>query len=72
MLTQHYPLYMYVCGDLSKRSRTASNSAVRDRILPKLELIRVLLVVILTCKNEEGPIKKFNVEARVLTRLSPL
>ena len=31
--------------------------AVRGRIWPKFELIQALLAVLLTCKNEEDPIK---------------
>ena len=49
-----------------KRSR-AANTAVRDRVRPKFELVRDIMVVLLTCKNEEDPIK--NEGARVLTRL---
>ena len=45
----------------------AANSAVRGRILPKLELIPAVMVVLLTCKNEEDPIK--NEGARVVTTL---
>ena len=35
--------------------------------MPKLELIQAFIVVLLTCKNEEDPIK--NEGARVLTSL---
>ena len=45
----------------------AANSAVRGRIWPKLELIPAVMVVLLTCKNEEDPIK--NEGARVVTTL---
>ena len=41
-----------------------------SRILPKFELIQAFIVVLITCKNEEEPIK--NEGARVLTRFSPL
>ena len=44
----------------------AANSAVRGGILPKFELIQAFIVVLVTCKNEEDPIK--NKGARVLTR----
>ena len=37
------------------------------RIWPKFELIQAFMVVLLTCKNEEGPIK--NESARVVTTL---
>ena len=43
---------------------------VGGRILPKFELIQAFIVVLVTCKNEEDPIK--NEGARVLTRFSPL
>ena len=52
-------------GFFFKRSR-AANSAVRCRIGPKFELVQDFMVV-LTCKNEEDPIKTEG--ARVLTRL---
>ena len=52
-----------------RRSR-AANSEVSGRILPKFELIEAFIVVLVTCKNEEDPIK--NEGARVLTRFSPL
>ena len=52
-----------------RRSR-ATNSEVSSGILPKLELIQAFIVILVTCKNEEDPIK--NEGARVLTRFSPL
>ena len=52
-----------------RRSR-AANSEVSGRIQPKCELIQAFIVVLVTCKNEEDPIK--NEGARVLTRFSPL
>ena len=51
-------------GFFSRRSR-ANNSEVSGRILPKFELIQAYIVVLITCKNEEDPIK--NEGARVLT-----
>ena len=51
-----------------RRSR-ATNSEVSGGILPKFELIQAFIAVLVTCKNEEDPIK--NKGARVLTRLSP-
>ena len=39
-------------------------------ILPKFELVQAFIVVLVTCKNEEDPIK--NEGARVLTRFPPL
>ena len=54
---------------LIRRSREA-NSEVSGGILPIFELIQAFMVVLVTCKNEEDPIK--NEGARVLTRFSPL
>ena len=48
-----------------RRSR-ATNSEVSSGILSKFELIQAFIVVLVTCKNEEDPIK--NEGARVLTR----
>ena len=45
----------------------AANSTVRDRIWLKVELIQDVMVVLVTCKNEEDPIE--NKGARVTTRL---
>ena len=39
-----------------RRSR-AANSEVSGGILPKFKLIQVFIVVLVTCKNEEDPIK---------------
>ena len=50
-----------------RRSR-AANSEVSRGILQKFELIQAFIVVLVTCKNEEDPIK--NEGARVLTRFS--
>ena len=52
-----------------RRSR-AAKSEVSGVILPNFELIKTFIVVLVTCKNEEDPIK--NKGARVLTRFSPL
>ena len=49
-----------------KRSR-AANSAVPGRIMPNFILVRDIMVVLHTCKNEEDLIK--NEGARGLTRL---
>ena len=48
--TTFLPLQVY--GDFSRPSR-AANSAVRNRIWLKFELIRDVMVVLVTCKNEE-------------------
>ena len=48
------------------RCSRAANSEVSGGILPKLELIQAFIVVLVTSKNEEDPIK--NEGARVLTR----
>ena len=53
-------------GIFFRRSR-AANSAVLGRIWPKFELVRDIMVVLVTCKNEQDPIK--NEGARVLTRI---
>ena len=42
----------------------ADNSAVRGRIWAKFELIRDIVVILVTCKNEEDPLK--NKDARVV------
>ena len=47
----------------------ATNSEVSGGILPKFEFIQAFIVVPVTCKNEEDPIK--NEGTRVLTRFSP-
>ena len=44
-------------------------SAVRGRIGPNFELIRDIIVVFLTCKNEEDLIKNEGASLRVLQRL---
>ena len=53
-------------GIFSRRSR-AANSAVHGPIWSNFELVRDFMVVLLTCKNEEDPIK--NRGARVFTTL---
>ena len=45
----------------------AANSAVRILIWSKFELIRAFIVILVTYKNQDDPIK--NEETRVLTRL---
>ena len=52
-----------------RRSR-AANSEVSGGILPKVKIIKAFMVVLVTCKNEEDPIK--NAGARVLTTFLPL
>ena len=61
VLTRFYDVFF-------RRSRT-TNSEVSGGILPKFELIQAYIVVLVTCKNEEDPIKYGG--ARVLTRFSP-
>ena len=51
------------------RNSRATNSEVSRRILPKFKLIQAFRVVLVTCTNEEDPIK--NEGARVQTRFSP-
>ena len=53
----------------SRRSM-AAYSAVLGLILPNCEPIRHFIVVLVTCKNIEEPIK--NEGARVVTRFFPL
>ena len=67
VLTAFSPLYVY--GDFSRRS-VAANSAVLSLIWPNFELVRDIMVVLVTCKNEEDQIK--NEGARVLTRFYSL
>ena len=53
-------------GNYSKRSM-AANSTVPSESWAKLKLIQAFMIVLITCKNEEDPIK--NVSARVLITL---
>ena len=55
-----------IYGNFFKCSR-AGNSAVLGLIMPNFKLVRDIMVVLHTCKNEENLIK--NEGARVLTRL---
>ena len=52
------------------RHSRAANAEISGGIQSKFELIQAFIVVLVTCKNEEDPIK--NEGARVLTRFSPL
>ena len=65
VVTTDLPLKVY--GDFSRRSR-AANSTIQGLIWPNFKPIRDFMVVLLTCKNEEDPIK--NEGARVVTTLS--
>ena len=67
VFTRFLPLYVY--GDFSRRSR-AANSAVLGRIMPNFELVRDIMVVLVTCKYEEDPIK--NKGTSVFNTFSPL
>ena len=60
--SQHYTA-------IFRRAR-ADNSGVGGGIWPKFELIRALMHVLVTCKNEDDRIK--NDGARVFTRFLPL
>ena len=61
-------LEIYV--DFLRRSR-AANYAVPDQILPNYETLQdFMVVVVVTCNNEEYPIK--NESARVVTVISAL
>ena len=55
--------FLQDCMTFFRRSR-ATNSEVSCGILPKFELIQAFIVVLVTYKNEEDPIK--NEGARVL------
>ena len=59
-------LSLYVYGDFSRRPR-AANSAVFYLIWPNFELVRDVMIVLITCKYEEDPIR--NRGARVVTTL---
>ena len=59
MLTRLYDVFSDTQGQLTPKS---------GGILPKFKLIQDFIVVLITCKNEEDPIK--NEGARVLTRRS--
>ena len=43
--------------DIFFRRSRANNSEVSGGILPKFGLIQAFIVVLITCKNEEDPIK---------------
>ena len=58
-----------VYGDFSRCSRAAS-SAVLSLNWPNFEVVPDVMDVVITCKNEEDPIK--NEGTRVVTRFSPL
>ena len=60
------PLQVY--GDFSRRSR-AANFAVLGPIWLNFELVRDVIDVLATCKNQEDPIKIEG--ARVFTAFSP-
>ena len=62
--SQHFSHYK--SGDFSRCSRTA-NSTVLGPIWPNFKLIRDVMNVLVTCKNEDDPIK--NEGARMFTTL---
>ena len=63
--SQNFSHYQSI-GDFSIRSR-AANSAVLGLIWPNFKHLRDVIIVLITCKNEDGQIK--NKAARVLTTL---
>ena len=67
VLTTFSPLSVY--GDFSRCSR-AANSAILVPNWPNCDLVRDIMVVLVTCKNEEDQIE--NEGPRVLTRFFPL
>ena len=73
--TQHFPHYnsmvaMETSGRIWPNRSRAANSAVLGPIWRNFELVRDLMDVLVTCKNEEDPIK--NEGTRVDTTFSPL
>ena len=64
VFTRFLPLKVY--GNFSIRSR-AANSAVLGPIWLKFELVRDIIVVLVTCKDKQDPIK--NEGARVFTTI---
>ena len=64
VFTSFFPLKVY--GDFSRRSRAAYTTALNP-IRPNFELVQDSIVVLVTWKNEEDPIK--NEGARVFTTL---
>ena len=52
---------------LFSRRSSAATSTIQNLIWPNFKPIQAFMVVIVTCKNEEDPIK--NEGARVVTRL---
>ena len=65
--SQHFSHYK--SGDFSRHSR-AANSTVPGWILLNLEPIQDFYAFLITCNDEEDPIKSGG--ARVLTRFTPL
>ena len=61
VLTRLYVVFSVAQGQITE---------ISGEILPKFELIQVFMVVLVTCNNEEDPIK--NEGSRVLTRFSTL
>ena len=55
MLTIFLPMHVY--GNFSRGARTA-NSADHVLILPNFEPIHYVIAELVTCKNEDDPIKK--------------
>ena len=49
-------VYVVVVVVFFRRSR-AANSVVSGRIIPKSELLQAFIVVLITGKNEEDPVK---------------
>ena len=60
---------LFLCIDFFRRPR-AAYTIVCGGILPKFELIQAFMHVLVTCKNEEDPIK--DEVDRVFTRFLPL
>ena len=62
VLTRLYDVFSVPQGQLTPKSSA--------EFCPKFELIQAFIIALVTCKNEEDPIK--NEGARVLKRFSPL
>ena len=67
VVTTFFPIISYIICVFSRRSKVA-NSAAQSLIWQNFKLVRDLMVVLVTCKNEEVPIK--NEGDRVLTTLN--
>ena len=70
MLIRLYDVFSDAQGQLTPKSAAEFCRNSNSSKLLKFELIQAFIVVLVSCKNEEDPIK--NEGARVLTRFSTL